>query len=109
MTGTVNMPVPLPPSGTLLGYEPGEVPHSTPRLVTAVPLSLVTLPPSVAVVSVTSANVGAVTVGAVTPPEIVRSAVEAGSGILSCRFVFVILSTVNWMVLPPADGFREIV
>ena len=62
-TGTVKIPVPPAAAGSLFGYEPGEVPHSIPRLVTVAPPSAVTLPPSVAVVSVTSANEGDVTVG----------------------------------------------
>ena len=63
------------------------------------------VPPSVAVVSVTEANVGVSTVGATVLLAIFRVAVDWGSGILSVRIVLVILSTVKKIVLPTAEEF----
>ena len=55
--------VPLPePDARPLPVGLGEVPQTVPRSVTATPPSLETVPPNVAVVSVTAENVGADTV-----------------------------------------------
>ena len=62
-TACVNRPVPPEPDDTGALYVPGEVPHSIPLSLTVVELA--TVPPRVAVVSVTFAKVGKVTVGTV--------------------------------------------
>ena len=58
-------PVVVPPSARQLVVGLAEVPQQVPRAVRAAPPLEVTLAPNVAVVSVTEAKVGEVTVGAV--------------------------------------------
>lgn len=65
MTPTVNMPTAVPPSVTLLGYVPDEVPHSTPLVIMGLPPSVVISPPRVAVVDPTVEKVGESTTGGV--------------------------------------------
>ena len=62
----VNKSTVSPAAVTLFGHGHADVPHSTPLAISASPPSDVTVPPSVAVVSVTRSKVGKVTVGATT-------------------------------------------
>lgn len=65
--------VPVPePSVTLLPVGDAEVPHTVPRLVTVAPPSAETVPPRMAVVSVTDVKVGVSTVGGTVGVRVVK-------------------------------------